>query len=514
MKLSVLTEAMDSVLDSKQGRSTPAFGMDKEISSIHYRSDSVTPGGLFVAIKGQHTDGHRYVSDAVSRGATALVVEQDIPARDDMAVIRVENSRKALAFAAARFYGNPSDRLTMIGITGTNGKTTTAYLIEQMLAVQNVPVGVIGTINYRYGGKIFDNPLTTPEALELQHVLAEMADAGVTHVVMEVSSHGIELERIRSCLFDIGVFTNLTQDHLDFHHDMTAYGDTKKRLFTDYLRSEDRQRAGTAVINTADKTGSELAAALVNRSVIRVGLEDFNSIYPMNTAFDQSGIRADIHTPDGVIPIRSGLVGRFNLENILCAVGVGFALRLPLDCIKAGIESFTNIPGRLERINDAAGRHIFVDYAHTPNALENVLETLHEINPGRLICVFGCGGDRDTDKRPKMGEIAGRMSDLVIITSDNPRTEPPLEIIEAIRSGTHSVLPRQLTVKMLEGVWEPPAYVVEPDREKAILLGIRAANAGDTVLIAGKGHETYQIIGTDILSFDDRKIAERGVSLN
>lgn len=514
MKLSLLIEAIDAVLDSAHGRPTLTTAADKEIASIHYRSDAVVPGGLFVAIKGQRTDGHQYVSDAISRGAVAVIVEQEILAQDDAVMLRVNNSRRALALAAARFHDTPSDKLVMIGITGTNGKTTVACLIEQMLAMQNVPVGVIGTLNYRYGGKNFDNPLTTPEAPELQHILAEMAGAGVTHVVMEVSSHGIELERVRGCLFDIGVFTNLTQDHLDFHHDMTAYWDTKKRLFTDYLHPKGEQEAGSAVINTADRGGRELAAALDNCPVIRVGLDAHNSIYPMHTAFDQSGIRADIHMPDGAIPIRSKLVGRFNLENILCAAAVGRVLELPPDIIKAGIESFSNIPGRLERIADAAGRHVFVDYAHTPNALENVLETLREINTGRLVCVFGCGGDRDTDKRPKMGEIAGRMSDLVVITSDNPRTEPPLDIIEAIRFGTHTVLPRQLSVNELEDGWEPPAYVVEPDREKAILLGIRTAKSGDTVLIAGKGHETYQIVGADTLSFDDRKIAEHGVSLN
>ncbi|MBS3757882.1 MAG: UDP-N-acetylmuramoyl-L-alanyl-D-glutamate--2,6-diaminopimelate ligase [Desulfobacterales bacterium] len=514
MRLSLLIEAIYSELEVEQAHPVPADLMDMEIPAIHYRSDSVIPGGVFVAIKGQRADGHSFVSDAVSRGAAAVIIDRDVAGVKDAVMLRVDNSRKALALLAARFYGNPSDRLVMIGITGTNGKTTIAYLIERMLAMQKVPVGVIGTINYRYGGRIFDNPLTTPEAPELQCILAEMADAGVTHVVMEVSSHGIALERVRGCLFDVGVFTNLTQDHLDFHRDMGAYWEAKKQLFTAYLDPKSGKGAGSAVIHTADKRGRELAAELAHCPIIRVGMDAQNTVYPTHTAFDQTGTRANIHMGEGELTIRSGLAGRFNLENILCAAAVGRVLGVPPEGIKAGIESVSNIPGRMERISDAAGRHVFVDYAHTPNALENVLETLREINPGRLICVFGCGGDRDMDKRPKMGAIAASKSDLVIITSDNPRTESPMDIIEAIRIGAHRVLPRRLSAAELEDDLGSTGYVVEPDREKAILLGIRISKPGDTVLIAGKGHETYQIVGSRILDFDDRKIAEQGLSLN
>ena len=514
MKLSLLTDAIDSVLDATYERSRLPGGLDPEVASIQYRSDKVTPGGLFVAVRGQRTDGHRYVSDAIARGAVAVIVEQEVSTDSNISVIRVRDARKALALAAARFYDTPSDKLVMIGITGTNGKTTIAYLIEQILDHENIPTGVIGTINYRYDGKTFDNPLTTPEALELQQILAEMVAAGVTHVVMEVSSHGIELDRLRGCLFDIAVFTNLTQDHLDFHHDMAAYWKAKKRLFTEYLHPKTAKGKPCAVINVKDQKGHELAAMINHCPVIRVGKDPKCAVFPENTGFDETGIQAEIQTTDGSFSISSKLVGRFNLENILCAAGVGIALGLPLDGIKTGIDTFSTIPGRLERISDVSGRFVFVDYAHTPNALENVLETLREVNAGRLVCVFGCGGDRDTDKRPKMGEIAGRLSDLVIITSDNPRTEPPLKIIEAIRIGTHRVVPRQLSAEELEGGWSSPAYVVEPDRQKAIYLGIQAAKPGDTVLIAGKGHETYQIVGTEILPFDDRKIAEQGLSLN
>ncbi|MDZ7830882.1 MAG: UDP-N-acetylmuramoyl-L-alanyl-D-glutamate--2,6-diaminopimelate ligase [Desulfobacterales bacterium] len=514
MKLSVLIDAMEPVLDL--AKDCPDFPpeADAEISAIHYRSDAVGPGGMFVAIKGLRTDGHQYVADAIARGAAAVVAEEDVPAASDFPVIRVKNARKALALSAAHFYGNPAEQLVMIGITGTNGKTTVAFLIEKILESQHMSAGVIGTINYRYGGEVFANPLTTPEAPELQQILSNMRDAGVTHVVMEVSSHGIALDRIYGCLFDVGVFTNLSQDHLDFHQSMAAYWQTKKRLFTDYLRPGKNQASACAVINTMDPKGREVAEQIYHCPVITVGAGSEEKVYPIQTAFDQTGIQAEIQTPAGVAAINSELVGGFNLENILCAVGAGLALSLPLARIADGISAFKNVPGRLERISDASGRHVFVDYAHTPKALENVLETLRAANPGRLICIFGCGGDRDPDKRPKMGEIAGRLSDLVVITSDNPRTEAPLEIIEAIRRGTQAVLPRQMAADALEQGWTQTGYVVEPDRKRAIYLGLRAAKPGDTVLIAGKGHETYQIVGNRVLDFDDRQIAKQGLSLN
>ncbi|MFP4225754.1 MAG: UDP-N-acetylmuramoyl-L-alanyl-D-glutamate--2,6-diaminopimelate ligase [Desulfobacterales bacterium] len=514
MKLSVLIDAMEPVLDPAKDRSDLPPEADPEISAIQYRSDAVGAGGMFVAIKGLRTDGHKYVADAIARGAAAVVAEEEVPAASDLPVIRVKNARKALALSAARFYGNPADQLVMIGITGTNGKTTVAFLIEQILESQHMPAGIIGTINYRYGGEVFANPLTTPEAPELQRILSNMRDAGVTHVVMEVSSHGIALDRIYGCLFDVGVFTNLSQDHLDFHQNMTAYWQTKKRLFTDYLRPGKRRANACAVINTMDPKGREMAEQIHHCLVITVGAGSKEKVYPIQTAVDQTGIQAEIQTPAGIAAINSELVGGFNLENILCAVGAGLALSLPVARIADGISAFKNVPGRLERISDAAGRHVFVDYAHTPKALENVLETLRAANPGRLICIFGCGGDRDPGKRPKMGEIAGRLSDLVVITSDNPRTEPPMEIIEAIRRGTQAVLPRQMAADALEEGWTQTGYVVEPDRKKAIYLGIRAAKPGDTVLIAGKGHETYQIVGNRVLDFDDRQIARQGLSLN
>lgn len=516
MKLSESIEAVRPLMDRSASRMPDKAPGDKNITKVVHRSDQISAGGLFVAIRGAHVDGHRFVADAVARGAGGVVVEEDVEVPGGTTVIRVSDTRKALGLISARFYGHPADDLVMIGITGTNGKTTIAWLLEGLLAAQGFTVGVIGTINYRYGGKVFDNPLTTPEASDLQRILADMKAAGVTHVVMEVSSHGLDLERVRGCSFDVGVFSNLSQDHLDFHKTMEAYREAKKRLFTVYLRPGRERDDCAAIINVSDPAGGEIAAASGHCWLIRVGMSAENSnIYPLDADYQPSGIKAAIRTPAGTVSIDSRLAGRFNLKNILCAVGVGVALGIPTFVIGMGINKVASVPGRLERLSDKAGRHVFVDYAHTPDALENVLATLREISAGRLICVFGCGGDRDTGKRPKMGEIAGKMSDLAVITSDNPRTEAPLAIIEAIREGTRAVCPRQLTPAEVEASrGEAAAYVVEPDREKAILLAIQAARPGDAVLIAGKGHETYQIVGDRVLHFDDRETAKRGLAIN
>lgn len=516
MKLSESIEAVRSLMDrSASCLPDEALG-DKAVTAVVHRSEQVTAGGLFVAIRGARVDGHRFVGDALARGAAAVVVEEDVEVPGGTALIRVSDTRKALGLISARFYGHPAEDLVMIGITGTNGKTTIAWLLEGLLAAHGFHAGVIGTINYRYDGKVFDNPLTTPEASDLQRILADMKAAGVTHVIMEVSSHGLELERVRGCSFDIGVFSNLSQDHLDFHHTMEAYREAKKRLFTVYLKPGKGRVECAAVINVADPAGTEIAAVSEHCWLIRVGMAAQNSnIYPLDADFQPSGIKAAIRTPAGTVTVDSRLAGRFNLKNILCAVGVGVALGIPTFVIGMGINAVASVPGRLERLSDAAGRHVFVDYAHTPDALENVLATLREISAGRLICVFGCGGDRDTGKRATMGEIAGKMSDLAVITSDNPRTEAPLAIIEAIREGTRPVCPQELTPAEVEASRGVAAgYVVEPDREKAIHLAIQAARPGDAVLIAGKGHETYQIVGSRVLHFDDRETAKRGLAIN
>ncbi len=461
-----------------------------EVPSIHYRAQEVRPGGLFAAIKGLAADGHDFIDTAIDRGARAIITQKPVDAAGAI-IIEVEDTRKALAEISSEFYGNPSEKLALIGITGTNGKTTTAYLIESILLKAGIKAGVIGTINYRYAGKVFDNPMTTPESTDLQKILAEMLAHGITHVVMEVSSHAIAFERVNRCNFDIGVFTNLTQDHLDFHRDMNTYWSFKKKFFTEILNPGADDTKSMAVLNCDNKYGLELFEELPGRN-ISTGNASKNMIYPEILRQDLSGMEAVFYSPAGNYNIQSALTGRFNLENLLSAAGAGFALGIQADTIADGLTSLDMVPGRIERIKNKIGRFIYVDYAHTPDALENVLAALKGMTEKRLICVFGCGGDRDKAKRPLMGAIAAKLSDLVIITSDNPRTEEPMDIIEQITAG-------------IGGYKE---YAVEPDRRKAIYLAINLSRPGDTILIAGKGHETYQIIGSQRLLFDDRKAAE------
>jgi UDP-N-acetylmuramyl-tripeptide synthetase len=481
---------------------------DPEIGSIHYRSQDVRPGGLFVAIAGHAADGHDYIDDAIAKGAVAIVSQKELKVKTTN--IRVADTRQALADMAACFFDNPSGRLKVIGITGTNGKTTSAYLVESILQQAGFAAGVIGTINYRYAGQTFDNPITTPESLDLQRILAEMLNAGVSHVVMEASSHAIDLYRIRNCWFDVAVFINLSQDHLDFHGDMESYWASKKKLFTEYLVEGPKSGHAVAVINCDSKNGGELADVL-KVPVIKTGSEPDDTVYGGNTQCDRNGIAGEISTPGGKFHFKSRLVGQHNLENILCAAGVAYALNLPAGAARSGIEAVSVIPGRLEHIENHAGRFVYVDYAHTPDALENVIKALSAVMQRRIICVFGCGGDRDREKRPLMGEIAARLCDLAVVTSDNPRTEDPLAIIAQILEGARKANSREYSAEDLKNGLKGNGYVVEADRRRAIELGIRVSEAGDTILIAGKGHETYQIIGTTTRAFDDREEARKAL---
>ncbi len=507
MKLSDLVTAVEPFRIPGRDRVFSPQMENADISSVHYRSNDVKPGGLFVALKGQRADGRHFIGDAVSRGARAVVVEGGEKVSTDAAVIYVDNARKALATIAARFYGDPSKTLVLIGITGTNGKTTTSFLLEHILSRLGVQVGVIGTVDFRYAGKSYPNPLTTPESADLQQILSRMAASRVTHVIMEVSSHGVALDRIFGCEFDAGVFTNLSQDHLDFHGSMEDYWWAKKRFFTEHLNAGPKQGHAAAVINTDDPRGLELSSALEGINRITVGTGSRAMLHPVHVTLDQFGIRAGIQTPYGECAFQSGLIGLHNLENILCAAGAGVALGIPLPDIAAGISSFSHVPGRLEPVLNGLKRRVYVDYAHTPDALAKVLQALRRVLTGRLICVFGCGGDRDKTKRPKMGEIAGRLSDFVVVTSDNPRTESPEAIIAEILEGVESVMDRRYLPEDLERGFEEKGFIVEPDREKAIFWGIRLSAEGDTILIAGKGHETYQIIGNRTIHFDDREKA-------
>jgi len=502
---------------------------DPEIRSVHYRAQDVKPGGLFVAIQGLVADGHDFIDEALARGASAIVMQKkprpfclsngelsanarhdrkgDEYGQEGPIIIAVVNTRKALAALSSRFFDDPSEKLVTIGITGTNGKTTTAFLLEHILAKAGFNVGVIGTSNYRYAGKTYKNPMTTPESLDLQRILSDMFNTGITHVVMEVTSHAIDLFRVHSCSLDIGVFTNLSQDHLDYHGDMNSYWSCKKSMFTHHLNSGPKKDRATAVINCDDAKGKELHMMLA-MTTLTTGRSEDNLIRPKNFHLDLTGITGEILTPTGAFEFRSPLAGKHNLENILCAAGAGIALNLPLTALKDGIESVTGVPGRLERIPNDVGRHVYVDYAHSPDALKNVLSFLRSMTGGRIICIFGCGGNRDRDKRPQMGKIAGNLSDLAIITSDNPRTEEPMNIIDQVLLGMKKAIAHSYSTAELETGFQKQGYAVEPDRKKSIQLGIMASRPGDTVLVAGKGDETYQIIGDKTIPFDDRKVAE------
>jgi UDP-N-acetylmuramyl-tripeptide synthetase len=510
VKLSELITGIETVDRSSLDKSGAAAQArpDPEITSIHYRSQEVVPGGLFVAIAGLQADGHDYIEDAFSRGAAAAVTQKAVAGSG--LTIQVADSRRALADLASRFYRWPAEKLVVIGITGTNGKTTTAYLIEGILASAGFEVGVIGTIDYRYGGRSHANPVTTPESLDLERILSGMAAAGVTHVVVEVSSHAIALGRSRNLWLDAAVFTNLSQDHLDFHGDMRTYWNCKKSLFTDHLVRGPKSDHALAVVNTANEYGRKLAGS-IHTAIVTVGTDETAHIYADGIDCGPDGIKGRFTTRRGQMAISSRLVGLHNVENLLCAVGVGEALSLPLAAVTAGIEQMPYVPGRLEPIENRSGCFVYVDYAHTPDALENVLEAVGAIANGRIICVFGCGGDRDRGKRPLMGAIAARKSDLAIVTSDNPRTEDPLEIIEEIEAGIRPLGIQGCETGAVTSGFECGRYVVEADRRSAIRLAVRAARPGDIVLIAGKGHETYQILGRRTIDFDDRHEAREAL---
>lgn len=508
MKLSELIAGLPlrAVMPQNPGRATA----DPQIDSLHIRAQNVQPGGLFVAVRGFVADGHDFIDTALQNGAVAVAAERELPLPPGIALVLTEDSRAALSALAARFYGDPSQALTVIGITGTNGKTTTSYLIESILREAGASVGVIGTVNYRYAGQEFDNAVTTPESLDLQRILAGMRAAKVTHVVLEVSSHALDLHRVDHCRFDVGVFTNLSQDHLDYHKSMAAYWASKKRLFTELLPRGPKAARAVAVVNTDDPKGAALTEQK-NLRWLTVGTGSANDVRPELRRQDLSGFRGRIHTPLGTLELQSPLVGRHNRENILCAVGAAVALEVPRESIARGIAAATRIPGRLEPVTAGTDNRVYVDYAHTPDALENVILSLRSVSRGRLVCVFGCGGDRDREKRPLMGRIAAGLCDLAVVTSDNPRSEPPLQIIEQVLAGVLEVTSRQYRAEELPGGFSQPGYLVEPDRRRAIRTAIRAAGTEDVVLIAGKGHETYQILEDGKVHFDDREEARRAL---
>lgn len=483
-----------------------AGNTDVEIRGLFYDSRAVEPGGLFFALRGVAVDGHAFLSRAVAAGAVAVVVENDSDLPPGVAAATVPDARLAMARMAARFYGEPTADIPLVGITGTNGKTTTTYLLESMFAKAGIPPAVLGTINYRLGENRIESSHTTPESVDLQKILRQLVDLGARGIVMEVSSHALEQKRVDGCRFDVGVFTNLTRDHLDYHGDMESYLASKQRLFAELLLPDDGKPTRHAVINLDDPAGPGLARAAAC-PVLTYGLGPGADISARDVVFSTDGISGILCTPGGETPFASRLLGRFNLYNILSAAGAAYALGFSLETIRRGIEEHDTVAGRLERVENDRGITVLVDYAHTGDALENVLITLRELATNRIITVFGCGGDRDRGKRPIMGEVAGRYSDLAIITSDNPRTEEPTAIIRQVRDGILSHGLREYTIPALaDGIGERGFLAVESRRD-AIRLAVSLAVPGDIVLIAGKGHEDYQIIGAVKHHFDDREEA-------
>jgi UDP-N-acetylmuramoyl-L-alanyl-D-glutamate--2,6-diaminopimelate ligase len=471
----------------------------REVTGLSYDSRQVTSGSVFVAMRGQKAEGAAFAKQAIERGAQAVVADTprpaDIPA--DVPWLETADARLALAELAAAFFGHPSHDLIVVGITGTNGKTTTSYLTASVFDRAGIPCGVIGTVGHRLPpadarskGEEREAARTTPEAPDVQALLAEMASRGAGACVMEVSSHALELRRADGIRFAGAIFTNLTRDHLDFHGDMETYYAAKRRLF------EMLPPGAPSAINVDDPRGSTLAAA-VSRPVT-YALDRPADVTAGPLALSIDGLSLDVRTPRGALHVRSRLVGRPNAYNILAAVACAVALDLPLGAIEQGIAALEQVPGRFEVVSlPGDDVRVVVDYAHTDDALRNLLETARPLADGRLITVFGCGGDRDRTKRPLMGAVAGRLSDLIIVTSDNPRSEDPARIIEEILRGITPDTRRDTAQRLM----------TVPDRHDAIRTAIDLARPGDLVLIAGKGHEKYQVIGSQVLPFDDVAVA-------
>jgi UDP-N-acetylmuramoyl-L-alanyl-D-glutamate--2,6-diaminopimelate ligase len=480
---------------------------ETEILGLCYDSRQMQAGGLFFALRGSAVDGHRFIGTAVRNGAAAVVAEDDSAVPAGIPFAKVANARLAMSLMAALFYGNPTDRLPLIGITGTNGKTTASYIIEAILEEAGIPAALLGTVAYRFRERVFPAPHTTPESVDLQKCLREMGDLGAKGVVMEVSSHALEQHRVDGCRFDVGVFTNLTRDHLDYHGDMESYLASKKRLFTELLAADALKPRRIAAINVDDPYGRQLATDAAC-PVLSYGLDAGSRVTARDVQFSVAGITGLLVTPRGETLFRSRMPGRFNLYNILAAAAAGIALDLPLAAISRGIERHKKVPGRLEMVENDREVSLFVDYAHTGDALENVLRTLAELSTGRIITVFGCGGDRDRGKRPIMGKVAAGYSDLAVVTSDNPRSEPSGAIMAEIRSGVLPLGIREYAIEELAGGFAEKGFVLVESRREAIRLATRLARPGDILLLAGKGHEDYQIIGGERFHFDDREEAE------
>ena len=468
----------------------------RTVSAIAYDSRRVAAGDVFVALRGLKADGAAFAEAAIARGASAIVAESPAPLGVRVPWVVVRDARLALALLADGFYGHPSERVPVIGVTGTNGKTTTAYVLAAILDAAGLKAGMLGPVAYRIGGDDRESTRTTPEAPDVQHLLTDMLSNGCRSAVMEVSSHALSLRRVDGVRFAAAIFTNLTRDHLDFHADMEAYFAAKRRLF------EMLPRDAPAVINLDDPRGPSLVD--ICGRPITYAISAAAAVSPGPIEMTLAGLRFEIATPRGPIRVRSRLVGKPNVYNILAAAAAAVSLDVPLDAIERGVAGLAGVPGRFEVVSSATDAvTAIVDYAHTDDALRNLLETARPITTGRLITVFGCGGDRDRSKRPLMGMVAARLSDVVVITSDNPRSENPRRIIEEIERGIPAGSQSSGRI---------PVIVSVTDRAEAIDRAITLAQAGDVVLVAGKGHEKYQHVGDHVLPFDDGAVAREALA--
>jgi UDP-N-acetylmuramoyl-L-alanyl-D-glutamate--2,6-diaminopimelate ligase len=473
--------------------SLPAGANKLEIQKVVCDSRKVESGSLFFALHGAKADGNTFIQDAIKRGAVAIASEEKGTSKIPAGVvwIQVREARKALAITAANFLGHPANALQLVAVTGTNGKTTTTSLVDAIVKASGAKTGLFGTIAYHTPLGDYPAPNTTPESVDLQGFLAEIRDAGGKYAVLEASSHSLAMDRLWGCHFQAAVFTNLTREHMDFHKTFEDYFAAKRRLFADTGAGAPE----VAVLNADDEFGQRLVR--LAKKTVTYGLESDANITTKKFQLTFDGLSFTAQTPNGKVHVESRLVGRINVYNLLAAVGAAQALGLSNDVIETGIRNLESVSGRFQRIDMGQPFLVIVDYAHTDDALENLIRTARELNPkGRIITLFGCGGEKDRTKRPVMGEVTGRLSDLTILSSDNPRSEEPLKIISDVIVGLQKTAGK---------------YLIEPDREKAIGMAMEEARSGDIVLLAGKGHENYQILADRTLEFDDREVVRRAL---
>ncbi|TDT61862.1 UDP-N-acetylmuramoyl-L-alanyl-D-glutamate--2,6-diaminopimelate ligase [Fonticella tunisiensis] len=472
MKISELIKNVDYI---------KIVGEDIDIKSLCYNTSDITEGSLFFCIEGTKTDGHIYAQKAVDNGASALVISKDVNVNGKVVKIKVRDTRNAMALMSSNFYGRPSEYMDIIGITGTNGKTTLTFMMKSVLEASGKKAGLLGTIYNIMGDVVEEAKRTTPESMDLHNIFYRMKKNAIEVCVMEVSSHSLELKRVEGVKFNVGIFTNLTQDHLDFHGTMENYFNAKLKLF---------KQCDTAVVNIDDEYGRKIPD-LINTRIITYGIDRKADVIAKNINISGEGTVFDLCYNGISMPVKLHLPGKFNVYNALGCAAASIAMDISMDFIKKGLENLKSVPGRSEKINSKKGFTVVIDYAHTPDGIVNILTTAREYTRGRLTTVFGCGGDRDKSKRPKMGKAAGELSDFCVVTSDNPRTEDPMAIINDIIPGINAT---------------GCNYVIIEDRKQAIKYAIDNAKEGDVIVIAGKGHETYQILKDKTIYFNEREI--------